>query len=80
MAKGTIFNFLRYLAMSVAEERTSKLNKQELREKLISEDFEYVLNGGIECVYELYEKYVDEYEAEIKMYNKIKLDFSFIND
>ena len=41
MSHGTIFSLLRYLAMSVAEDRLPKFSKKELEEKLISENFNY---------------------------------------
>lgn len=66
MARGTIFGLLRYLALSVAEERTTKLSKEQLKEKLEAEGFEDFSSNDIDCAYELYLKYIEEYTIEVK--------------
>ena len=70
MSKGTIFNLLRYLAMSVAEQVTQQLSKEELNTKLVEEDF-ILDNKTIDCAYTLYLKYIDEYKAEVEYKNAI---------
>ena len=64
MSKGTIFNFLRYLALKVAEDKTQPLSKDELSIKLKSEDFD-LIDKNLDCAYTLYLKYIDEYKSEI---------------
>ena len=64
MSKGTIFNFLRYLALKVAEEKIQPLSRDELRSKLKSEDFD-LIDKNLDCAYTLYLKYIDEYKSEI---------------
>lgn len=64
MSKGTIFNFLRYLALKVAEERIQPLSRDELGNKLKSEDFD-LIDKNLDCAYTLYLKYIDEYKSEI---------------
>lgn len=64
MSKGTIFNFLRYLALKVAEDKIQPLSKDELSIKLKSEDFD-LIDKNLDCAYTLYLKYIDEYKSEI---------------
>lgn len=65
MVKRTIFNLLRYLSLSAAEKRTLELSKDELKEKLFSENFMFE-GSDLDCAYTLYLKYFDEYKTEIK--------------
>ena len=64
MSRGTIFNFLRYLALKVAEEKTQPLSKDELSIKLKTEEFD-LIDKNLDCAYILYVKYIDEYKSEI---------------
>lgn len=64
MSKGTIFNFLRYLALKAAEEKTQPLSKDTLSIKLKSEDFD-LIDKNLDCAYTLYLKYIDEYKSEL---------------
>ena len=64
--KNSIFGLLRYLALSAAEGRTTKLSKEQLREKLVAEGFEDFNYNDVDCAYELYLKYIEEYTIEVK--------------
>ena len=64
MSRGTIFNFLRYLALKVAEEKIQPLSKDELSIKLKTEEFD-LIDKNLDCAYILYVKYIDEYKSEI---------------
>lgn len=69
MSKGTVFNYLRYLALSAAEKRPPKLSKEELREKLSQEKFIFDGNN-LDCAHILYLKYFDEYKTELEYSSK----------
>lgn len=64
MSRGTIFNYLRYLALKVAEKKLQPLSKDEIANKLKSEDFDLV-GKNLDCAYTLYLKYIDEYKSEL---------------
>jgi hypothetical protein len=66
MSRGTIFGLLRYLALSVAEGRTTELSKEQLKEKLEAEGFDDFNYNDANCAYELYLKYIEEYTIEVK--------------
>lgn len=63
MSRGTIFNFLRYLAARTIEKKSKELSKEELQKELADEDL-FFIGTNLDCAHILYLKYIEEYKVE----------------
>lgn len=63
MSKGTVFNYLRYLAARVVENKSKELSKEELQKELADEEL-FFIGTNLDCAYTLYLKYIEEYKVE----------------